>query len=148
MRIETVRTLIKARLVAAAVLVASLCAAAGYAQPSFAGRFTLPYEVNWGKNVLPAGNYRIIMEPLGSKTTIESADGKIAFFAPMPIPQDSKGGTTGLVVVLYGNQRFVRALNLPHNGVSLVYQPGTRAEREMLAKANGVDTVPLLTGSK
>lgn len=148
MRIETVRTLIKARLVAAAVLVASLCAAAGYAQPSFAGRFTLPYEVNWGKNVLPAGNYRIIMEQLGTKTTIESADGKIAFFVPMPIPQDSKGGTTGLVVVLHGNERFVRALNLPHNGVSLVYQPATRAEREMLAKANGVDTVPLLTGSK
>jgi len=148
MRIEAVRTLIKARLVAAAVLVVSLCAAAGYAQPSFAGRFTLPYEVNWGKNVLPAGDYRIIMEQLGTKTTIESADGKIAFFTPIPIPQNSKGGTTGLVVVLHGNERFVRALNLPHNGVSLVYQPATRAEREMLAKADGVDTVPLLTGSK
>jgi hypothetical protein len=148
MRIETVRTLIKARLVAAAVLIASLCAAAGYAQPSFVGRFTLPYEVNWGKNVLPAGNYRIIMEVLGTKTTIESEDGKIAFFAAMPTPQTSEGGTTGLVVVLHGNERFVRALNLPHNGVSLVYQPATRAEREMLAKADGVDTVPLLTGRK
>jgi hypothetical protein len=148
MTIETVRTLIKARLVAAALLVVSLCVAAGYAQPSFAGRFTLPYEVNWGKNVLPAGNYRIIMEQLGTKTTIESADGKISFFTPIPIPQESKGGTTGLVVVLHGNEHFVRALNLPHNGVSLVYQPATRAEREMLAKADGVDTVPLLTGSK
>lgn len=148
MRIETVRTLIKARLVAAAVLMASLCAAAGYAQPSFAGRFTLPYEVNWGKNVLPAGNYRIIMEQVERTTTVESADGKIRFFTPIPIPQDSKGGTTGLVVVLHGNERFVRALNLPHNGMSLVYQPATRAEREMLAKADGVDTVPLLTGSK
>jgi len=148
MRIETVRTLIKARLVAAAVLVASLWAAAGYAQPSFAGRFTLPYEVNWGKTVLHAGNYRIIVEQSEKTTTVESADGKIRFFTPVPIPQDSKGGTTGLVVVLYGNERFVRALNLPHNGVSLVYQPATRAEREMLAKADGVDTVPLLTGSK
>lgn len=148
MRIETVRTLIKARLVAAAVLVISLCAAAGYAQPSFAGRFTLPYEVNWGKNVLPAGNYRIIIEQVQRTTTVESADGKIRFYTPIPIPQDSKGGTTGLVVVLHGNERFVRALNLPHNGVSLVYQPATRAEQEMLAKANGTDTVPVLTGSR
>jgi hypothetical protein len=148
MTIETVRTLIKARLVAAAVLVVSLCAAAGYAQPSFAGRFTLPYEVNWGKTVLRAGNYQIIIDQAERTTTVESADGKIRFFTTIPIPQDSKGGTTGLIVVLHGNERFVRALNLPHNGMSLVYQPATPAEREMLAKADGVDTVPLLTGSK
>ena len=148
MTIETVRTLIKARLVAAAVLVVSLCAAAGYAQPSFAGRFTLPYEVNWGKNVLPAGDYRIFIEELGRTATIESADGRVAFFTPVPVKLDSEGGITGLVVLLHGNERFVRALNLPHNGVSLVYQPKTSAEREMFAKADRVVTVPLLTSGK
>jgi len=145
---ERVRNLIQARLVAAAMLLASLCAAAGYAQPSFSGRFTLPYEINWGKNVLPAGNYRIIMEQLGAKTTIQSEDGRIAFFTPAPVPVDSEGGTTGLVVVFHGNDRFVRALNLPHNGVSLVYQPQTGAEREMLAKADRVVTLPLVASGK
>ena len=30
--------------------------AAANAQPSFAGKFTLPYEVRWGQAVLPAGD--------------------------------------------------------------------------------------------
>jgi hypothetical protein len=39
-------------------------------------------------------------------------------------------------------------LNLPHNGVSLVYQPQTGAEREMLAKADRVVTLPLVASGK
>jgi hypothetical protein len=144
----TIRNMIQARMIAAAVLVVSLCAAAGYAKPSFTGRFTLPYEVNWGKNTLPAGNYVIIIEEVGRQATVESLDGHIAFFTPMPIKLDSDGGSTGLVVLVRGNERVVRLLNLPHAGVSLVYQPQTSAERELLVKADRVEAVPLVAGAK
>lgn len=145
---EKVRNLVKVRLIGVAVLLASLCAAAGYAQPSFVGRFTLPYEVNWGKKVLPAGQYRIIIDELGQAASVQSMDGSTAFFTPLPVRLDSEGGDTGLVLLIRGNERVVRALNLPHEGVSLVYKPETSAERELLAKANRVATVPLLSGGK
>jgi hypothetical protein len=148
MMTETVRNRISARLIAATLLVLSLCAAAGYARPSFAGRFTLPYEVNWGKNVLPAGQYVILMEELGTSATVRSLDGKIAFFTPMPVKDKSDGGITGLVVMIRGNERTVSALNLPHNGYTLVYTPRTAAERELLAKADRVATVPLVSSGK
>lgn len=145
---EKVRNLVKVRLIGAAVLLASLCAAAGYAQPSFVGRFTLPYEVSWGKKVLPAGQYRIIIDELGQAASVQSMDGSTAFFTPLPVRLDSDGGDTGLVLLIRGNERVVRALNLPHDGVSLVYKSETSAERELLAKANRVVTVPLLSRSK
>jgi len=145
---EAIRNAVKARFFAAVLLMLSLCAAAGYAQPSFAGRFSLPYEVNWGKNVLPAGQYVVLMEESGTPATVRSLDGRIAFFTSIPEKDKSDGGITGLVVMIRGNERTVMALNLPHNGYSLIYKPQTAAERELLAKADRVATVPLVSGGK
>lgn len=143
MMTEAFRNAIAARFFTATLLLITLFAATGYARPSFAGNFTLPYEVHWGKTILPAGNYRIFMEELDKTATIESTDGTMRFFVPIPAKSDSQGGTAGLVLLIRGNERVVRALNLPHSGYSLVYQPQTRAERELLAKADHVATVPL-----
>ncbi len=46
------------------------------------------------------------------------------------------------------NERRVRSLNLPGRGVSLIYPPTTSAEREMLAKADQVHAVPVITAGK
>jgi hypothetical protein len=145
---KNVRNLIRARFIVAAVFVTSICAAVGYAGPRFVGSFTLPYEVSWGKNTLPAGQYRIIVDDLGRSASVQSKDSSVAFFTPLPVRLDSDGGTTGLVLIIRGKERLVRALNLPHEHASLVYQPETRAESEMLAKADRVVTVPLISGGK
>ena len=145
---EAIRNTLKARFFAATLLMLSLCAAAGYARPNFAGSFTLPFEVYWGKNIVPAGNYRIVMDELKKVAMVRSTDGAVAFFTPVPIKVTSKGGATALVVTIHGNERKVRALNLPNQGYSLVFQPETRAERELLAKADRVVTVPLGDNTK
>ena len=145
---ETIRNLISAKLMATTLFLLSVCAAAGYAQPSFAGRFTLPFEVNWGKHVLPAGQYFILMEEFGTSAIVRSMDSRIAFFTPLPVKDKSEGGITGLVVLIRGNERTVSALNLPHNGYALVYKPKTAAERELLAKADRLETIPLVSSGK
>ena len=90
----------------------------------------------------------ILMEELGTSVTVRSMDGRIAFFTPVSAKDTSEGGITGLVVMIRGNERTVSALNLPHNGYALVYKPKTAAERELLAKADRIATVPLVSGGK
>src|SRR5215469_8920712 len=148
MKFETIRNFIKVRLFTAAVLATGLFASAGYAQTDFSGKFTLPYEVQWGKNVLPAGQYSIRMDAACASATVQSRDGKIAFYTPIPIKSRSDKGPTALYVLAKGNERIVLSLNLPEHGVSLVYHPTTPAEREMIAKADHESTVPLTSARK
>lgn len=148
MKFETIRSVIKVKLFAAAMLAAGLCASTGYAQTNFSGKFTLPYEVQWGKSVLPAGQYFITMNPMRPTAIVQSADGKIAFYTPIPTQSTSEKGTTALKVLARGNERIVLSLNLPERGLSLVYRPTTAAERELLAKADHESTVPLTAAKK
>jgi len=148
MKFETIRSVIKVKLLAAAMLAAGLCASAGYAQTDVSGKFTLPYEVQWGKNVLPAGPYFISMHAFGATAIVQSEDGKVAFYTPIPIRNRSEKGTAALKVLARGNERIVLSLNLPEHGLSLAYSPTTAAEREMLAKADHESTVPLTAARK
>lgn len=148
MKFETIRSVIKIKLFAAAMLAAVLFASAGYAQTTFSGKFTLPYEVQWGKTVLPAGQYFISMHAAGATAMVQSEDGKISFYTPIPIQNRSEKGTTALKVLARGNQRIILSLNLPDRGLSLVYRPSTAAERELLAKADHESTVPLTAARK
>ena len=148
MSFQTIRSVIKVKLFAAAMLAAGLCASTGYAQTNFSGKFTLPYEVQWGKNILPAGQYFITMNPVRPTAIVQSEDGKIAFYTPIPVQNHSEKGTTALKVLARGNERIVLSLNLPDHGLSLVYRPTTAAERELLAKAGHESTVPLTAARK
>jgi hypothetical protein len=148
MKFETIRSFIKVKLFAAAMLAAGLCASAGYAQTDFAGKFTLPHEVQWGKSVLPAGRYFISMHGGGTTAIVQSEDGKIALYTPIPIQDRAEKGATALKVLVRGNQRMVLSLNLPERRVCLIYRPTTAAERELIAKADHESTVPLTAAKK
>jgi hypothetical protein len=50
--------------------------------------------------------------------------------------------------MIRGDQRIIRSLNLPASGVTLVYPPATDAEREMLAKADQEQAVPVIWAGK
>lgn len=147
MKFEAIRNVIKVRLFAAAILAAGLFASAGYAQTGFSGKFTLSHEVRWGKNVLPAGQYTINMG-VSATAMVQSRDGKIAFYTPIPIKNRSEKGPAALTVLVHGNERIVRSLNLPEHGLCLVYRPTTPAEREMLAEADHATAVPLITAGE
>ncbi len=148
MNTKTMRPGISVRFFAVVMLATCAFAAAANAQSTMAAKFTLPYEVHWGTNVLPAGDYSISLGSHGDVGLVQSANGKTAFFTTIPIKSDSDKGATALQLMVRGNERRVRSLNLPERGISLTYQPTTSAEREMFAKADQVQAVPVITAGK
>ncbi|HEV7968947.1 MAG TPA: hypothetical protein VGP19_15320 [Candidatus Acidoferrales bacterium] len=147
MKAKTIRHAIEVGLFAAVLLATWAFAAAANAQ-SFSARFTLPFAVHWGKSVLPAGDYTLKMISIANVALVQSVDGKTAGYTPIPITAASNEGNTALSVMVRGNERMVRSLNLPSRGITLVYAPATSAEREMLAKADELLTVPVVTAGK
>jgi hypothetical protein len=150
MKIETTRNTIKA--IRWAVVLATCLFAVGLdaqlGSPSaFVGNFTLPFEVHWGKAVLPAGAYSINMESIQTPAIVHSASGKTNMFVFPAIVADSEKGAPCVTVMLRGNERRVQSLNLPELGKSLIYEPLTRAEQEWLVKAGQVQTFRITTAS-
>lgn len=132
------------------VVIATLISVAGAnAQTSvFSGKFTLPYQVRWGQAMLPAGDYSIHFDSIHSPATVRSMDGKVSAFVFTASSGDSEKGPSSLTIVTRGNEWTVASMNLPRAGVSLVYSPLTKAEREILAKAKQIETVPLVAAKK
>jgi hypothetical protein len=131
------------------VLIAScVFSAAANAQPRFEGKFTLSHEVRWGQAVLPAGEYSIRMDSMAANPVISSASGSRTVYAPVPTLADNEKGGMYLTITLQGNERRVRSLNLPELGKSVIFAPLTKTEREVLAKAGQITTVPVVTAQK
>src|SRR5882762_206840 len=147
MKTKTMRHSIEVRLFAVVLLGICAFATAASAQ-TLTVKFTLPFEVQWGRNVLPAGEYSISMDSSANVALVRSANGHTIGFTPIPITATSHSGNTALFVMVRGNERLVRSLNLPGRGISLIYPPTTSAQREMLAEANQVKTVPVITAGK
>jgi len=116
MKAKTLRHAFKVRLFAVVLLATCAFAAAANAQ-TVAVKFTLPFEVHWGKNLLPAGQYSVTLDSSADVGLVRSANGKIAFFTPIPIKASSHEGATALLVMVRGNERRVRSLNLPMSGI-------------------------------
>jgi hypothetical protein len=122
--------------------------AAANAQPSFVGKFTLPYEVQWNHAVLPAGEYTIEVDGNGRPTLVTSNRTGTSAYTNAPILGDPQKGSACLTVTIQGNERRVRSINLPQIGESLVFEPLSATEREMFAKAGKIDSVPVITAKK
>ena len=152
MKTNASRHPIQARLLTVAVLLICGFAAAANAQssghPAVAIRFTLPFQAHWGTRILPAGQYTMYFDNSHPAALVQSANGKTAFYTPIPIRNRSNNGPAALLVVVRGNERMVRSLNLPKSDLSLVYQPATNTEREILAQADQIKAVPLITADK
>ena len=153
MKRTTIHPLIKVRLFVLVLLATCGFAAAASAQssswvPAVTIRFNLPFEVYWGKKLLPAGSYTMSMDNSHPSAVVHSANQKISFFTPIPTRNRSDKGPAALFVVVRGNERMVRSLNLPKSDLSLTYQPATSAELEILANADQVRAVPVTIAGK
>jgi hypothetical protein len=136
------------KLILGVLIATCVFTAAANAQPSFEGKFTLPYEVQWNHAVLPAGEYSIRMDSKGSPAVVRSMSSDNLAFTATPIIADGEKGGTFLTVTIYGRARRVRSLNLSAKGQSLIFDPLTKTEREMYAKAGRIDAVPVVTAQK
>jgi hypothetical protein len=132
------------------VVFATLMSVAGASAQTgvFSGKFTLRYPVRWGQAMLPAGDYSIRFSSIHSPAMVRSMNGKIAAFVFTVGSEVSEKGPSSLTIVTRGNERRVASMNLSNARVSLVYSPLTNAERESLAKAYQIQTVPLVAAKK
>lgn len=101
---------------------------------TFHGTFTLPYEVHWGRTVLPAGNYSITMEEFNAPVIVRSASGKGHLVSTFPVTDDALEGGCFLSIDYKAGRRIVRYMNMPTLGKVLIYEPLTRREREEIAR--------------
>lgn len=137
------------KLLLGVVIATFVFTAAANAQPSFTGKFTLPYEVHWGQALLPAGSYVIRMDSTASPAKISPANGSSAgVYTEYPRVEDSHASGMYLTVTNQANQRRVRSLNLPQLGKVIVFAPLTKSERETYAKAGQINTVPVVTAKR
>lgn len=139
---------ITAKLILGALFATCVFTAAANAQPSFEGKFTLPYEVHWNHVVLPAGEYSIQLDAQGMPAVVRSTSTGNSVNTYTPILADREKGAARLTVTIRGNERRVRSVNLPEIGMSLIFDPLTKTEREMFAKAGQIDAVPVMTARK
>ena len=137
------------RLLLGVVIATFVFTAAANAQPSFTGKFTLPYAVRWGQAVLPAGDYVIRLDSTVSPAKISPANGSSAgVYTEYPLVEDSHMSGVYLTITNHANQRRVRSLNLPQLGKVIVFAPLTKSEREAYAKAGQINTVTVVTAKK
>jgi hypothetical protein len=132
---KSIRSAIKTFLSVVVVLVIITFPAIANANSSFRGMVTLPYEVRWGQAVLQPGDYLILVSSLSQPAQIYSKDGKQMFFTSAQSTEMNSKGKTRLIVTSDGNKYVVNSLNMPLFGISLIYKPLTKIQRENTAKA-------------
>ena len=133
---------------ALAVVLGGLLAGAAQAGSVYGGKFTLPYEVRWGGATLPAGEYTLAMDSLKGPLNVIDASGRVRALVYGVQDPPTKTQPTALLVTHDGGQRTVRSLNCPPWGRKFVFKAFTRAERDLLASGERMETVPVRMASR
>jgi hypothetical protein len=131
------------------VLIATFAfGATAKAQSTFEGKFVLPHEVRWNHAVLPAGEYSIQIDSTRDPVVLHSTSTNESYFTSVPMMASGEKGAARLNITNLGNESRVRSLNVPAIGKTLIFDPLTKTEKEMLAKAGQNSTVPIITARK
>lgn len=145
---KTIRSATKIFLFVAIVLVSSIFSETVNADSFFRGTVTLPYEVRWGQAVLQPGDYLILVRSLSQPAQIYSKDGNQMFFTSALFTELNSKGKPRLIITPNGDKHVVDSLNMPLSGISLIYQPLTKIQRENIAKAGHVRDQVAVTARK
>jgi hypothetical protein len=139
----------KGTLLIAALLAACLLAGSAHAQAQFHGKFTLPYEVQWGRAVLPAGSYLLSFTTDATPTAVirEARTLRIVAFETSSIQEDSKADGSALLISLRGDRRIVHSLRVAEIGEVYVFNPAL-AHRRRVEEARRIREVPVLVAEK
>jgi len=136
------------KLAVAAAIVTGVSVGPASAQ-SLKGTFTLPYEVQWGKAVLPAGPYTITFDTLHGPAIVRTSTGEgRAIVMARIVDKAMKDQPSALLVTKIENQRVVRTLNLREADAAFVYRPFTKSERRLVGKVDESEAVPILMARK
>jgi hypothetical protein len=117
------------------------------AVPAFVEKFTLPYQVHWGKSVLQPGDYTIAIRSVGTPiiAIISNAEGHPVTQVMCGVRNDQTNGNA-LFVKEKDGQLTIHSLSLANLGMVLVYDPALAQKPVEEARAN--QTVPVISASK
>lgn len=116
--------------------------------PVCRGKFTLPYQVHWGKSVLPPGDYTITIQSTGTPTIalISKAEGNGSIRVVSGVRSGPTNGVNALLVKDKDGQLTVHSLSLADLGMVLIYDPSLA--RESVQEARVSRTVPVMWAKK
>ncbi len=149
MKTQIMRHITKATVFAAALLAVCFSASTANAQ-GFKGKFTLPYEVRWGRAVLAPGDYRLTFtqDAAGDMIAIQDAKSfRLVALEQTNNRQDSTEGASELLIRTEGKQRVVYSLRLVELGEAFVYEHPP-AHGRAVEEAHQTKTVPVLVAKK
>ena len=116
---------------------------------SLKGTFTLPYDVQWGRSVLPAGPYVITFDSLRGPAIVRTSTGSgRAIVMALAVDKAMKDQPSALVISQVENQHVVRYLNLREFDTAIAYRPFTHSERTLVGKVDESEAVPILMARK
>ena len=139
------------KLAVAAAIAVGLSVGSASAQTLVKGSFTLPYEVHWGKAVLPPGHYSITIDDARRPApVINTLTGQVSAFVMAGALDDAtKGQPTALLITKIENdERVVRSFNWREGNQSFIYRALTETERTQLGSASATVAVPIVTARR
>ncbi len=138
------------KLAVAAAIAVGLSAGSASAQPLVKGTFTLPYEVQWGKAVLPPGHYSITIDDARRPAVVSNTltGERCAFVMARAVSDAMKGQPTALLITKNENERFVRSFNWREGNQSFIYRALTTTELTQLGSASEPLAVPVLMAQR
>lgn len=93
--------------------------------PSFTGTFTLPFEAQWGKMTLPAGDYTLRYGWLSAGDALvevrSAENGGLRGVIRVAGNGHSSARKSALVCIREGNALIVRALEMPNIGTAVEF---------------------------
>jgi hypothetical protein len=138
------------KLAVAAAIAVGLSVGSASAQPLVKGTFTLPYEVQWGKAVLPPGHYSITIDDARRPAVVSNTltGERCAFVMARAVSDAMKGQPTALLITKNENERFVRSFNWREGNQSFIYRALTETELAQLGSASEPVAVPVLMAQR
>jgi hypothetical protein len=116
--------------------------------PAYVGKFTLTYQIHWGKSVLQPGNYTITFKSIGTPiiASIYNVDGNAVTFVMSGARSGNTNGMNALLIKEKDGQLRVHSLALADLGMVLIYDPSLA--RETVQEARVSQTVPVMWAKK
>jgi hypothetical protein len=133
------------QLLTLALLASLLWAGVAQAAPIYRGKFTLTFAVRWGQAVIPAGDYQLRFEDVGTRAFAVIQDAKsgqdVAMVSSMSV--GAAQGGSALLIAYEGNQRVVRSLRLAELGQAFTYEPAPIHGAKGVEEAQTIRALPI-----
>jgi hypothetical protein len=143
---------ISLRLLTLAALLTSLffvgTARAQGQSPAYVGKFTLTYQIHWGKTVLQPGKYKVTINSTVAPIigTIRTVAGDGVSIVMSQARTGNKNSVNGLLIKEKDGQPTVHSLAIADLGVVLIYDP--TLARETVQEARVSQTIPVTWAKK